>query len=244
MSSHLEQVQAMALGATALLPADASVSDISAVLVPIIRSTFPQATLAIRLTPLQNIERARLQFGAIFGAAARGEVVSRTSVDDSTASVMTAIVDGGIRQWLEVVWTYDDTTYQHCLLVTGLAAEFAASLQFARNDQQHLVRGALLHDLGKAKIPLAHWSKPGSGSIIGSIFRTRWRRSSIIWTRMGFDRATSFPSSAAATGCRRFSIAGARSRLALSYDTKTTLTPPAAKVRASYCCPRRYHICI
>ena len=152
----------MALGATALLPANASVSDISAVLLPIIRSTFPQATPAIRLTPLQNIERARLQFGAIFGAGARGEIVSRTSVDDSTASVMTAIADGGIRQWLEVVWTYDDTTYQHCLLVTGLAAEFAASLRFARNDQQHLVRGALLHDLGKAKIPLAILNKPGA----------------------------------------------------------------------------------
>lgn len=152
----------MALGATALLPANASVSDISAVLVPIIRSTLPQATPAMSLTPVQNIEQARLQFGAIFGAAARGEVVSRTSVDDTTASVMTAIADGGIRQWLEVVWMYDDTTYQHCLLVTGLAAEFAASLRFARNDQQHLVRGALLHDLGKAKIPLAILNKPGA----------------------------------------------------------------------------------
>jgi putative nucleotidyltransferase with HDIG domain len=161
-TSHLERVQAMALGATALLPANASVSDISAVLVPIIRSTLPQAVPATSLMPAQNIERARLQFGSIFGAAARGEVVSRTSVDDSTASVMTAIADGGIRQWLEVVWTYDDTTYQHCLLVTGLAAGFAASLRFARNDQQHVVRGALLHDLGKAKIPLAILNKPGA----------------------------------------------------------------------------------
>jgi putative nucleotidyltransferase with HDIG domain len=161
-SSHLERVQAMALGATAVLPANASVSDISAVLLPIIRSALPQATPTIRLTPLQNIERARLQFGAIFGAAARGEVVSRTSVDDTAESVITAIADGGIRQWLEVVWTYDDTTYQHCLLVTGLAAEFAASLRFARNDQQHVIRGALLHDLGKAKIPLAILNKPGA----------------------------------------------------------------------------------
>jgi putative nucleotidyltransferase with HDIG domain len=161
-SSHLERVQAMALGATALLPANASVSDISAVLLPIIRSALSKAPPTKRLTPLQNIERARLQFGAIFGAAARGEVVSRTSVDDMAESVITAIADGGIRQWLEVVWTYDDTTYQHCLLVTGLAAEFAASLRFARNDQQHVIRGALLHDLGKAKIPLAILNKPGA----------------------------------------------------------------------------------
>ena len=58
---------------------------------------------------------------------------------------------------------------------------------------------------------LATLVEPGSGSIIGSIFRTRWKRSSIIWTRMGFNRATLFPSSAAATGCTKSSIAGARS---------------------------------
>jgi putative nucleotidyltransferase with HDIG domain len=75
---------------------------------------------------------------------------------------MAAIAEGGIRQWLEVVWTYDEITYQHCLLVTGLAAEFSASLQFASNDQKHVTRAALLHDLGKAKIPLAILNKPGA----------------------------------------------------------------------------------
>ena len=75
---------------------------------------------------------------------------------------MAAIAEGGIRQWLDVVWTYDEATYQHCLLVTGLAAEFAASLQFARNDQENVTRAALLHDLGKAKIPLAILNKPGA----------------------------------------------------------------------------------
>ncbi len=84
------------------------------------------------------------------------------TVDDTTESVMGAVAEGGIRQWLDVVWTYDEATYQHCLLVTGLAAEFAASLQFATNDQKHVIRAALLHDLGKAKIPLAILNKPGA----------------------------------------------------------------------------------
>ena len=75
---------------------------------------------------------------------------------------MAAIAEGGIRQWLDVVWTYDEATYQHCLLVTGLAAEFAARLQFTRNDQKHVTRAALLHDLGKAKIPLAILNKSGA----------------------------------------------------------------------------------
>jgi len=160
-NSHLERVQAVAVGATSLFPANASVSDIFAALAPV-RSTIPSAVLATSLTSAQNIEEARLQFESIFSAAARSELITRASVDNATASVMAAVAEGGIRQWLEVVWMYDEATYQHCLLVTGLAAEFAARLQFARSDQENVTRAALLHDLGKAKIPLAILNKPGA----------------------------------------------------------------------------------
>ena len=161
-NSHLARVQAVAVGAAFLFPENVSVSDISAVLAQAIRSTIPSVLPVASTAAAQTIERARLQFGTIFNAAARGEGVSRTSVENATASVMTAIAEGGIRQWLEAVWTYDEITYQHCLLVTGLAAEFSAILQFARNDQKNVTRAALLHDLGKAKIPLAILNKPGT----------------------------------------------------------------------------------
>jgi putative nucleotidyltransferase with HDIG domain len=161
-NSYLQRVQAAAVGATFLFPANASVSDIFLALTPAIRSTIPSVVPAASLTPAQNIEQARLHFGTIFDAAARDEGISRTSVENATTSVMAAIAEGGIRQWLDVVWTYDEITYQHCLLVTGLAAEFAASLQFATSDQKAVTRAALLHDLGKAKIPLAILNKPGA----------------------------------------------------------------------------------
>ena len=160
--SRLERVQAAAVGATSLFPANVLVSDIAAALAPVIRSTIPWTVPATGLAPAQHIEQARFQFGTLLRAAARGERVSRTTVDDTTESVMGAVAEGGIRQWLDVVWTYDEATYQHCLLVTGLAAEFAAGLQFAANDQKHVIRAALLHDLGKAKIPLAILNKPGA----------------------------------------------------------------------------------
>lgn len=161
-NTRLERVQATALGATALLPANVSVAGLTAALAPIVGTPAPQAAAAKSLTPAQNTERAKLQFGSFFSAAARGEAVSRACVEETTASVMAAIIDGGIRQWLELVWSYDDCTYQHCLLVTGLAAEFAGSLRFAKDDQEHVIRGALLHDVGKAKIPLAILNKPGA----------------------------------------------------------------------------------
>jgi putative nucleotidyltransferase with HDIG domain len=161
-NSHLERVQAVAVGATFLVPADVSVADICAALAPIIRSSIPGRIPTTSLAPAHNIEQARFQFGTIFSAATRGEHITRTIVDNATASAMAAIAEGGIRQWLDVVWTYDEATYQHCLLVTGLAAAFAASLQFARIDRENVTRAALLHDLGKAKIPLAILNKSES----------------------------------------------------------------------------------
>jgi putative nucleotidyltransferase with HDIG domain len=154
--SHVEHVQAAALGATSLLLADAPFADFCAALAPFARPAMRRASL----TPKQYAEAAGLQFGSLYGAAAEGGRIDKTSVDDTTDSIMAAVAEGGIRQWLEVVWTHDDVTYQHCLLVSGLAAEFAASLRFTSNDQKHLIRGALLHDLGKAKIPHTILNKP------------------------------------------------------------------------------------
>ena len=157
-NSHLERVQAVAVGATVLLPPKASVADYAAALAAVI----PPATYGSASAIPQDIEAARLQFGTIFDTARSGEIIRKSSIDEATQSVMAAISARGIRQWLEVVWTYHDATYQHCLLVTGLAAEFAAILRFTINDQKRVIGAALLHDLGKAKIPLTILNKPSS----------------------------------------------------------------------------------
>ncbi len=47
--------------------------------------------------------------------------------------LLAAIGQAGIQAWLDVVWTYDDITYQHCLMVAGLAAAFALELGLPPN---------------------------------------------------------------------------------------------------------------
>ena len=158
---HAERVQAAALGATLVFTPRTSAGEIVAALTAANGAADTKVASAADLTPSQNIEQAGLQFGNLFRAAGSGQAVSRPVVDNATESVMAAVTDGGIRKWLEIVWTYDDTTYQHCMLVTGLAAEFAKTLKFTQADHKHLVRGALLHDVGKSKIPLAILNKPG-----------------------------------------------------------------------------------
>jgi putative nucleotidyltransferase with HDIG domain len=162
--NRTERVQAAALGVSTVFPPKTSHSQICSVVARIVAPaafTLGKPSSPAAATPSENLEQARLQFSTIFNAAASGEKVERTVVEQATESVTAAINEGGIRQWLDIVWTYDDATYQHCMVVTGLAAAFARGLRFADNDQKHLVRGALLHDVGKAKIPLAILNKPG-----------------------------------------------------------------------------------
>jgi putative nucleotidyltransferase with HDIG domain len=157
--SRLAQVQAVALGATSIVDADAS---IVAAVVRALGLAIPPADLAARMSPEQNVEQAKLMFTEMFDAAMRGGPIRAADVEHGTASVVAAISQAGIRKWLEVVWSYHDATYQHCMLVTGLAAEFAAGLKFSPTDRHHVSKGALLHDIGKAKIPLAILNKPGA----------------------------------------------------------------------------------
>ncbi|WP_053080242.1 MULTISPECIES: HD-GYP domain-containing protein [Methylobacterium] len=59
-----------------------------------------------------------------------------------------------------MVWRFDDATHQHCLLVAGLAAGFSLHLGLRRDDCRRLTEAALLHDVGKSRIPLAILNKP------------------------------------------------------------------------------------
>lgn len=158
--SYLERVQAAAVGATFILPPHATFSEIATALNSAVRSTpaplAPEPTSNIR----QQIEQAGRRLGHLFDSAARGDGIDPSEVGGASCSVISAVSENGIREWLEIVWQYDNATYQHCLLVTGLAAEFARTLTFSTSDQVQLTKGALLHDIGKAKIPLAILNKP------------------------------------------------------------------------------------
>ena len=58
-NSHLERVQAAALGATTLVAADAAASEIDAELARLMRSTTARVVPVMGLRPAQNVEQAR-----------------------------------------------------------------------------------------------------------------------------------------------------------------------------------------
>ena len=112
-------------------------------------------------TPLARVEMATTLVTRLFDAAAAGRPPSPEEAEAGTQIVLDTVSEVGIRGWLDLVWRHDIQVYQHSLSVAGFAAAFAAELGFGRADRERLARAALLHDVGKALIPLAILNKPG-----------------------------------------------------------------------------------
>ncbi|MCJ2143064.1 HD-GYP domain-containing protein [Methylobacterium sp. E-066] len=148
------EIQATALGATRILPASAA----NAMLVNAVSALSKPGPEREDGGDLQRCaEEARSAFAAIFhGDTAPAAAI----VDAGTTIVNRAIRESKVRDWLNVVAGFDNVTHRHCLTVAGLAAAFAQSLGLNEADAHHLTKGALLHDIGKSKIPLAILNKP------------------------------------------------------------------------------------
>lgn len=62
---------------------------------------------------------------------------------------------------LAQVKTRDEYTFQHCVSVSALAVAFGRALVMSRDEIKELAMGGLLHDAGKAMVPVEILNKPG-----------------------------------------------------------------------------------
>ncbi|MDP4025264.1 HD domain-containing protein [Methylobacterium sp. NEAU 140] len=106
----------------------------------------------------RRAEAARQFYRAVF---VPDRPITPVLVENGTDLVERAIRESGIRDWIRAVRAFDDATHQHCLLVAGLAAAFAARLGLGPAERYRLTRAALLHDVGKIHVPSAILNKPG-----------------------------------------------------------------------------------
>jgi len=98
---------------------------------------------------------------AIFASALSGTPVDLKMVHAAGETVVSHIEAEGLARWVEVVRQHHSLTYQHCLLVTGIAVAFGQHLSFSSVDKQKLALAGLFHDIGKACIPITVLEKPG-----------------------------------------------------------------------------------
>ena len=161
-SLHHGSMQAWALGATDTI---ARPFDAQAILQRI-RAAFPDTNgydATDRGKALnRGVEAAHAVLVRIFEKLPLGAPLQFSDVVAAENRILKAIKHSSLREWLTTVGCHHTDTYRHCLLVTGFAVAFAQHLGMREDDQRRLVRAALLHDVGKAFIPVAILDKPAA----------------------------------------------------------------------------------
>ena len=158
-TAHLSVSQAYALGATNVLVGPLNQAKLLAELDDIASRDAqpPDDPRDAQLTA----SAGEIALASMFSAVACGTRIDVTSAKNAGSRIADCIDEYGLSKWLATVRNHHEGTYQHCLLVTGLAIDFGLSLGVPKNDIERLYMAAMFHDIGKATIPLAVLDKPG-----------------------------------------------------------------------------------
>jgi len=154
-------MQAWALGATDTIarPFDA------AGILQRIRAAFPDSNTYDATDRGKTLNRgvaaAHEVLVKIFQKLPGGAPLRFSDIVQAENKILKAIKHSSLREWLTTVGCHHTDTFRHCLFVTGFAVAFAQHLHMREDDQRSLVRAALLHDVGKAFVPIAILDKPG-----------------------------------------------------------------------------------
>jgi putative nucleotidyltransferase with HDIG domain len=151
--------QAYALSATHVLDNRASGNQLLATLRQ--TDTPAQSQPVAATDPAQEASAGGARsLGSMFSDLRSGRPIDVADARAAAAAIADAIAEQRLSNWLKTVRHHHEGTYQHCLLVTGVAAQFALKIGLPSVDVERLTFAAMLHDIGKAKIPLAILDKP------------------------------------------------------------------------------------
>lgn len=156
-TSHLQRMQAQAMGANDTLrrPID------EAAIVSKLTADFERLSLCPPEFEQSKGAMAALDaLRHLFSSVYLGLPVNVALVNDATKLIVRHMETMGVGAWIEIIRTQQSHTYRHSLLVAGVAASFGHHLGFSVADLQRVAFAGMLHDIGKAKIPLQILEKP------------------------------------------------------------------------------------
>jgi putative nucleotidyltransferase with HDIG domain len=155
-SAHLAISQAYALGATVVLTGPLNNARLLKEVADLMSAELPEKEGSAAAAA-----SAEVALASMFSAVAGGVPIDVAGTRNAGAKIADAVEEHGLADWLRSVRRHHEGTYQHCLLVTGIAVDFGLSLGVPKTDIERLHSSAMFHDLGKAKIPLNILDKPG-----------------------------------------------------------------------------------
>lgn len=115
------------------------------------------------LNPLQTSAlRVSLRvFEALTASATAGLVIDHDGVVSCAQSIVTALSSVDLKAWIDSLRDHHRYTFKHVMFVTGSLASFGQVLGFGSGDIRNIVLAGLLHDVGKARVPIEILDKPG-----------------------------------------------------------------------------------
>lgn len=160
--SHQAEAQARALGASELLRRPFGLEQIENCLRARIGGDPKPDGPGLEAAPGgASIAAATRALASMFQTLLDRQPLAWDATADAGEQVIDAVMKIGITSWVDTVRTYHVATFQHCMLVTGAATVFGTGTGMGRSDVLTLTLAGLLHDIGKARIPVAILDKPG-----------------------------------------------------------------------------------
>ena len=159
---HLSRTQANALGASIILRRPLTAQKLREALraLGVIVPEPPAVGIEARAGGA-SIKAAAEVLDSTFAVLRSGGKLDVKQSIEASRELLDGVGKSGLTAWLESVRDYHEGTFQHCLLVTGAAVAYAKQANLPDKEQLALSVAALLHDIGKAEIPLEILDKPG-----------------------------------------------------------------------------------
>lgn len=116
---------------------------------------------------LSKIQSAALKvslkvFEDTFSNATQGMPLSNEELKESCDLIIEATASDGLSTMLSSIRTHHNYTYRHSMMVCGYLTTFSLMLGITGHDLQNLTACGLIHDIGKARVPLELLDKPSA----------------------------------------------------------------------------------
>ena len=138
---------------------------VAATLVPIITKLVSGA-VERSWESLTDIQRSALKislksFEDCFASGRDGRALPIDDVKEGSNLVLDAVRGDGLDGFMKTVRSHHNYTFRHSMFVCGLLGAFGFHVGARGSDLKLISLGAMLHDMGKARTPLAVLDKPG-----------------------------------------------------------------------------------
>jgi putative nucleotidyltransferase with HDIG domain len=98
----------------------------------------------------------------LIGPGASDKPFKLPEIAAKSSAIVSTILDTNLDRWVQTVRSHHSATYQHSMLVTGTLVAIGGHLGMRSVDLTRLAVGGLMHDIGKADVPLEILDKPSA----------------------------------------------------------------------------------